>query len=183
MFFKNISNIAATFSILFLCNISSNINAMDGIIKLIGNIITKTIQADDNQAEKHIFYYEYHPITERSFNQLRKIAFEVYFDSSITTDLDNTSQEFIKSLYNTWKDQFNKEHESPNLETTSALANIVKHHITIYHTDDLQRTVTIEYNDITTEFNDGMALLLYDINRAYKKSYDDLERKGKKIQW
>lgn len=183
MFFKNISSISVVLSIFLLCNTPGNIHAMDGIIKLIGNLITNTIQADDNQPEKHIFYYANRPVTEKSFNILKEIAFKVDFDKSCpANEADDTSQEFTESLYNTWEDQFHKDHAQITLETTTALAKVVKRYITVNHTDDLQKIVFIEYNDITAEFTDGMALLLYDIKQANRKSCD-LDKKGKKIQW
>lgn len=190
MFFKNLSNITAIFSILLLCNMTDNIYAMDGILKHISNllnstfdnIVISTLQADDDQLEKEIFYYYGKPVTERSFNQLRKIAFEVYFDKSVITETDNTSQEFAESLYKAWEDQFHKEHAQTTLENTNTLAKIVKHYITVDHTANLERTVTIEYNDITAEFTDGMASLLSDIHQPdCSPSY--LQRKGLKTQW
>lgn len=189
MFFKNLSNITVIFFIILLCNTPSRINGMDNILKQIGglinstlnSIVISTLQADDDQLEKEIFYYFNKPVTERSFNQLRKIAFEVYFDKSVATETDNTSQELTESLYNTWEDLFHKEHAQTTLETTTALAKIVKHYITVDHTA-AQKIVAIEYNDITAEFTDGMALLLYDIEQANRKPYD-LDKKGKKIQW
>lgn len=160
---------------------------MDGIIKQIGGLIKSTfnsvVQADDNQPEKHIFYYENHPVTEKSFNALKEIAFEVYFDTSCTTETDEASKELSKSLYPIWKEQFHRDHAEETQETTAALAKIAKRYITVYHTANLQRVVAIEYNDTIAQFADGMALLLFDIDRAHRKPYDYLDEKQKKIQW